>query len=613
MANDGTVKIGIEADESGFKSSLSKLGGVAKTAMAGVTAATTAASAAIGVLAKKSLDAYGEYEQLTGGIETLFEDLDYDIIQNAQKAYKTAGLSANEYMDTVMGFAASLNQSLKATEGNIARSADLADQTIIDMADNANKMGSSMESIQNAYQGFAKQNFTMLDNLKLGYGGTKQEMERLLEDAEKLSGIHFDISSFSDIVEAIHVVQSDLGITGTTAEEAASTIQGSLASMGAAWQNLVTGIADEDADLDMLIENFVSSLETAAENMIPRLEKILAGVGDLVEKLAPVIAEKLPDMMAAILPPLIQAAGTLIQGLAAALPELLTVISDAVHQAIDSIGQSLAQQIPALSLLFENLDNVVTAAAVAFVTLKTATLAYQAASSVAKIIEHLTAVTNGQTIAQAALNAVMNANPFVLIATTILTVIAAIISLTLASEGFRDAMVDVLNAIGDAIQAVIETLKSAVSWFQELFGISSSASNNVGGSFGGGGSRSSANAARSAPMAAAESEPAAFSLSTESTEGLSAAMRRANMLRSLESAIPAASERVSIATAAMAPAAGYSAPSITSGERNGANAQQAPIILRPNWTIRFGGNLAQLGRLMKTTIDTEDRRAGPSV
>ncbi len=473
MALDGSIRIGAVVDSKEFQSSFERLGSVAKKGLAGMTAATGAAGVAIGKLTKDSTEAYAEYEQLVGGVETLFKTSSEKVMEYANNAYKTAGLSANQYMETVTSFSASLLQSLG---GDTEKAATIADQAIVDMADNANKMGTSMESIQNAYQGFAKQNYTMLDNLKLGYGGTKEEMERLLADAEQLSGIHFDISSFSDIVEAIHVVQSDLGITGTTAEETASTIDGSIASMRSAWQNLVAGIGNDNADLGKLMGEFTSSFETAMENLIPRIEIILTRIGEMVTQLAPIIAEKLPEMMETILPPLIQAAGTLIQGLAGALPELLTVLTEAIRQAIDSIGHSLAEKVPFLAGLFENLGAVVTAAAVAFVTLKAATLAYQVASSITKVIQMLTVATEGQTIAQGLLNAVMNANPFVLIATAIVGVVTALMTLWATSEGFRNAINSILKTIGDGIQWVIDKVMSLIDWFRELFGVSSSAS-----------------------------------------------------------------------------------------------------------------------------------------
>ncbi len=292
MAADGSVVIEILGDAADITNKLKSVASGAvnglKTAFVSVTAAVTATSAAVGVFAKQALNAYGDYEQLTGGVETLFKD-SADIVMNyANNAYKTVGLSANEYMETVTGFSASLLQSLG---GDTEKAAHVADQAITDMADNANKMGTAMESIQYAYQGFAKQNYMMLDNLKLGYGGTKEEMQRLLADAEKLSGQKFDLSSYADIVEAIHVVQTEMGITGTTAKEAASTIQGSVAAAQSAWANLVTGIADENADLDALIDNFINSAATAADNIIPRITQILTGMGQAIQQMSPILSE----------------------------------------------------------------------------------------------------------------------------------------------------------------------------------------------------------------------------------------------------------------------------------------------------------------------------------
>ena len=344
--------------------------GLASAAKAGA-AALTAASTAVVALTKSSIDNYGEYEQLVGGVETLFKSSSDTVMGYAENAYKTAGLSANQYMDTVTSFSASLLQSL---DNDTAAAAEKANLAITDMADNANKMGTSMESIQNAYQGFAKQNFTMLDNLKLGYGGTKEEMQRLLDDAEKLSGIEYDISSYADIVDAIHVVQTEMGITGTTAQEASTTIQGSVASMKSAWQNLVTGIADENADLDTLIGNFVDSVATAGENIIPRVEQILLGVGTLVSKLAPIIAEDIPKIVIEVLPSLLEAGISMLEGIAAgiidALPALLETAIEIVLTLADGIAQNLPELIPTLvdvvtqitETLIDNVDMLVDAA-----------------------------------------------------------------------------------------------------------------------------------------------------------------------------------------------------------------------------------------------------------
>ena len=336
------VKIGVDDQASGALGKISSgLGKGLETAAKVGVAAVTAAGTAIVALTKSSIDSYAEYEQLVGGVETLFEDLSWDVQQNAGKAFETAGLSANEYMSTAMSFAASLNQSLLATEGNIARSADLTDQAIIDMADNANKMGTSMEMIQNAYQGFAKQNYTMLDNLKLGYGGTKAEMERLLEDAGKLSGIEYDISSFADIVEAIHVVQTEMGITGTTAKEASETISGSVASMGAAWSNLVTGLADDEADFDSLMDDFVGSVKTAAGNIAPRIGIALNGVAKLIQEIVPVAMQYIPQIIGEFLPTIADAAIGIVTSIGTAIFDNIDQILEWGQNMLDTLLEGI--------------------------------------------------------------------------------------------------------------------------------------------------------------------------------------------------------------------------------------------------------------------------------
>lgn len=317
---------------------LKGIGTIAKWGVATASVAATATAA----LVKSAVTAYSDYEQLVGGVETLFKDSASEVQKYAANAYQTAGLSANEYMETVTGFSASLLQSL---DGDTKAAAEKANVAITDMSDNANKMGTSMESIQNAYQGFAKQNYTMLDNLKLGYGGTKEEMQRLLEDAEKLSCQKFDLSSYADIVDAIHVVQTEMGITGTTAKEAATTIQGSVNMTKASWQNLVVGIADDTQDFDVLVNNFVESVTTAGNNILPRVEIALKGVGTLVEKLAPVIAKTVPNIVSTTLPSMIKAGTSMIRalldGLLKAVPELIPCFKNIVNQLISVIVTNL--------------------------------------------------------------------------------------------------------------------------------------------------------------------------------------------------------------------------------------------------------------------------------
>lgn len=346
----------ITMDTSGYEKSLddasskasdfaSKLkSGLATAAKVGA-AALTAAATGVAALTKASIDQYAEYEQLVGGVDTLFKAASDKVQQYADKAYETAGMSANEYMNTVTSFSASLLQSL---EGDTEAAAQKADQAITDMADNANKMGTSMEMIQNAYQGFAKQNYTMLDNLKLGYGGTKEEMQRLLKDAEKLSGVKYDLSSYADIVDAIHVVQTEMGITGTTAREASTTIQGSVASMKGAWQNLVTAIAADGWDIGVYVDNFVSSVKVVGQNVIPRVQQILSGIGELVTAIAPMIAQELPALISTVLPAMVSAGAQLLVGLVTGLITALPDLVAAVPQIVSALASAISANLPAI-------------------------------------------------------------------------------------------------------------------------------------------------------------------------------------------------------------------------------------------------------------------------
>lgn len=344
----------ITGETSGLKNAMSSaVSAVGKFSAAAVAAGATAAAA----ITKSAVESYADYEQLVGGVETLFKDSAGIVQEYAANAFQTAGLSANDYMETVTGFSASLLQSVG---GDTEEAARIADMAITDMADNANKMGTSMESIQNAYQGFAKQNYTMLDNLKLGYGGTKQEMERLLEDAEKLSGIHYDISNLNDVYSAIHVIQEELDITGTTAKEASTTIQGSAAAMKAAWQNMLVGIADENADFDTLINNLVESVSTFGENILPRIEIALKGVGKLISGLAPVIVEALPNLLNTILPEFINAVMSIVDSIIAVLPELLPTLIDAAVDILMQLIEALAENLPTIiEAILEGLNQII--------------------------------------------------------------------------------------------------------------------------------------------------------------------------------------------------------------------------------------------------------------
>lgn len=331
-------------------------GGLATAAKVGA-AAITAASGAIAALTKASVDQYADYEQLVGGVETLFGEEAQRVMSHAQEAFKTAGLSVNEYMETTIQSAASM---ISSVGGDQRRAAELMDMSITDMADNVNKMGTTMEAVQNAYRGFSRGNFTMLDNLALGFAGTKKGMEQLLAKAEELSGVHFNIGSYADIVTAIHVVQTEMGITGTTAKEASETISGSIASMKSAWANLVTGIADENADLDKLIGDFVDSVSTAGKNLIPRIQQIVKGIGQLLEGIGPVLAEMLPVIISDVLPALVQSGIVLVEALITAILDNADTIIEAVVRIVLMIADALIEHLPDLiEALAQVIDKIV--------------------------------------------------------------------------------------------------------------------------------------------------------------------------------------------------------------------------------------------------------------
>ena len=314
-------------------------------------------------LGKQAINNYAEYEQLVGGVETLFGTSAGKVQEYASNAYKTAGLSANEYMETVTSFSASLLQSLG---GDTEAAAEYADRAVTDMSDNANKMGTSMEMIQNAYQGFAKQNYTMLDNLKLGYGGTKTEMERLVADAAALTDVQADLGvtvdanslSFGNIVNAISVMQTKMGIAGTTTEEASETISGSINAMKGAWSNLITGIADENANFEELVNNFVETLvgDDSGEggvinNILPRVEVALEGAGKLVEALIPVIIDKVPTIINEWLPKILQSGIDIIRSIMDGMIQNQGDIINGVVNTVNTLVNGLLDHLPEILVM----------------------------------------------------------------------------------------------------------------------------------------------------------------------------------------------------------------------------------------------------------------------
>lgn len=306
---DLAVKITCDDQASGEVDKISdgiknKLGAAAK---AGVAAAAAVGTATIAI-GKTALDAYSNYEQLVGGIDTLFKSSSAKMQQYAANAYQTAGVSANRYMEISTSFAAALISSLG---GDTEAAADMANTAITDMSDNANKMGTSLETVQEAYMSLSRGNYEMLDSLKLGYGGTKSELERLLSDAEKFSAAQgkvrdFSVDSYSDIVEAIHIVQDEMGITGTTAEEAATTIEGSVNMAKAAWDNWLAGLGNEDADMEGLTDQLVGSVATAGENIIPRVGQIMVTLSQTVADYAPGVGLSLRNALINVLPEAVQ-------------------------------------------------------------------------------------------------------------------------------------------------------------------------------------------------------------------------------------------------------------------------------------------------------------------
>lgn len=431
----------------------SKIGtGIATAAKVGAKGITAIAGATT-TLSGLSVKSYATYEQMIGGVETLFGDAAGRLEQYANEAYESSGLSANAYMEQATSFSASLLQSLG---GDTKKAADMANTAIVDMSDNANKMGTDMEAIQNAYNGFAKQNYTMLDNLKLGYGGTKEEMERLLADAEKLTGQSYDVSSFADIVEAIHAVQEEMGIAGTTAEEAATTIEGSANTMKAAWQNVFTGLADPNQDIGELMQRAVDSTLTFGDNVIPRIEETLDGIGQAFDYLVPVVAEKLPGLAEKIIPGMVSAVGTLITTVGQAaidgLPELestvkdlLTKVTDALPEAIPELLEKVLPMITELSgSLRENAGELIDAGLALIES-----LAEGIANSLPVLIENIpTIVTN--------IAGIINDNSPKLLVT------AAKIIVTLAKGIITSLPVIAANA--GKIAASIVSVISAIGW-----------------------------------------------------------------------------------------------------------------------------------------------------
>ena len=407
---------------------------VGKTIGKAISAGAAVAGAGVVALGKKALDCYGDYEQLVGGIETLFKDSAGAVEQYAKDAYKNQQMSANQYMDIATSFSASLLQGLG---GDTAEAAKITDMAITDMADNANKMGSSMESIQNAYQGFAKQNYTMLDNLKLGYGGTKEEMERLLADAEKLTGVHYDISNLGDVYSAIHAVQEEMGITGTSAKEAATTIQGSVAMMKAAWKNWLTGLMDNDADINQLTQDLIDSVTQVIDNIAPRIGEFF---DSLVESIHNALADH-PEAQA------------IFDDIVSAIQTVNDIVTDIVNFTIENWG---------------TIEPILTAVAVAVGVVTAAVIAYNAVAAIKAAMDAAQVVSLGALIAAQLASAaatLVALAPYILIVAAIAAVIAVIVLCVKHWDEIKEKVVEVWDKMVSTIESAVEAVKE---WFSNL-------------------------------------------------------------------------------------------------------------------------------------------------
>ena len=451
MASDGTLKFDTSLNSDGLQSGMGKVAGIAQQAL-GVFSGQmmTRAVDSLVNLGKTALDSVGALEQNVGGVETLFGDTADAVIAAADRAYQTAGMSANDYMSTVTSFSASLLQSLG---GNTEEAAKVADMAIIDMADNANKMGTSMDMIQNAYQGFAKQNYTMLDNLKLGYGGTKTEMERLLADAEKLTGVKYDINNLNDVYQAIHAVQEEMGITGTTAKEAAETLEGSMAAAKAAWDNFMNG----SGDADQLADAFA----TAADNIVKNLAEIIPRFAETLPALGSAIIAQIPGLVAAIVPAMLSAGQSVLKQLQDAVLDFdFAGAADKVVQMITGFieGDGLGSLLDTLATIFTGIVNGISSMLPSLLPALVGLISYVVTS----LLDQLPAILD------CALELILGLAQGILAALPVLIealpeVISSIVEFLISAvPQIIDAGIELLMALVDALPVIIDALVDAL-------------------------------------------------------------------------------------------------------------------------------------------------------
>ena len=466
-----------EADSAGKKAGTGIAGAIKKAI----------ATAGIGIALKKAITEGAALEQSIGGIETLFKDSADTMKKYAQEAYKTAGVSANSYMEQATSFSASLLQSVS---GDTKAAADAANQAIIDMADNSNKMGTSLQDIQNAYQGFAKQNYTMLDNLKLGYGGTKTEMERLLADAQKLSGVKYDISNLSDVYEAIHVIQNSLGITGTTAVEAASTLSGSFASMKAAFNNFI-GYLVIGEDIKPYIKQLVQTAATFLfNNLLPAIGNIITSLPSalvtFVTTALPIIAEQGKRMIDAVIsginggfPSMIgsgaEGVTNFITGMVNNLPDVITGIGDIITNLLEAILDAMPEFLAKGAEIIQNLVSGITSKLPDIVT-SAINIITKIASTIIKNLPQI--ISGGIKIISSLLAGIIKAIPALVaglpkVAKAITSYFGKINWGSVGKAIISGIAKGIIGAISILKDAVVSAAKSALNGIKSFLGINS--------------------------------------------------------------------------------------------------------------------------------------------
>lgn len=468
----------------------------------GIKTAAMGVATAVGAMSVAATKAYADYEQLTGGVQKLFGDAYSSVMKNAQEAYKTAGVSMNEYMDQLNSFAASLKKSLG---GDVQEAAKIGNMAIHDMADNASVFGTNLRDIQNAYQGFAKQNYTMLDNLKLGYGGTKQEMEKLIKHAnelEKAQGRAGDltIEKFGDVVKAIHDVQEEQGILGNSAQEASHTIQGSIDTMKAAWENWLVALADPNTDLSAMTQNLLDSVGSVIQNVAPRIQQVARTIFENLPTIASTALEALKPIVADTLASAWNSAGQALEGIGIKLPQVdasqILDTFEKIKTTVQNFGNDLKPAADAIGSFIQGIVDHQSELESAGATIATLAAGFgllwagQNVEQVATFIVNLTRIpqllqawqtaTQALSAAQAAFNAIMAANPIGLIVAAIVAVVAGLVTLYNTNEGFRDMVNSVLQSCTEAWNNFVSFMSTVP---EAIGGFFSGVGETIGGAF----------------------------------------------------------------------------------------------------------------------------------